>query len=115
MAYDEALVDRISTLLAGKAGIERKAMFGGVGFLRGGNMLVGVWKRSLVVRIGPDAYDAALREPHVAEFDVTGRPMKGWVLVGPEGVADDGPLAQWLARAEAFGATLASKPKKRKK
>ena len=60
-------------------------MFGGVGFLLNGNMLVGVWKDSLIARLGPDEGDEALLEPHVKEFDITGRPMKGWVLVEPEG------------------------------
>ena len=52
-------------------------------------MLVGVWKNSLIVRLGPDSYDDALLEPHVREFDITGRAMKGWVLVEPEGVTGD--------------------------
>ena len=69
------------TALARKRNIEEKKMFGGVGFLLHGNMLVGVWKDSLIVRLGPDSYDDALLEPHVREFDITGRPMKGWVLV----------------------------------
>ena len=67
-------------------------MFGGVGFLLNGNMLVGVWKDSLIVRLGPDQGEEALLEPHVKEFDITGRPMKGWVLVEPEGVEDDDQL-----------------------
>ena len=67
-------------------------MFGGVGFLLNGNLLVGVWKDSLCVRLGPDQAEEALLEPHVKEFDITGRPMKGWVLVEPEGVEDDDQL-----------------------
>ena len=74
-------------------------MFGGIGFLLNGNMLVGVWKDSLIARVGPDAYEDSLLERHVKAFDITGRPMKGWVLVEPEGVEDNDPLADWIQRA----------------
>jgi len=83
MAFSEALAERIRQGLARLKGVEEKKMFGGVGFLLNGNMLVGVWKNSLIVRLGPDSYDDALLEPHVKEFNITGRPMKGWVLVEP--------------------------------
>ena len=86
MAYSEGLAKRIRDALARRTGIEEKKMFGGVGFLLHGNMLVGVWKDSLIVRLGPEEGDEALKEPHVKEFDITGRPMRNWVLVGPEGV-----------------------------
>ena len=59
-------------------------MFGGVGFLLHGNMLVGVWKDALIARLGPADGEAALSEPRVRAFDVTGRPMNGLVLVDPE-------------------------------
>jgi TfoX/Sxy family transcriptional regulator of competence genes len=77
MAFDEALAARIRDALARKRGVEKKKMFGGVGFLLNGNMLVGVWKDSLIVRLGPDNYDDALLEPHVRKFDIMGRALKG--------------------------------------
>src|SRR5438105_2914537 len=86
MAFSETLAARIRQRLARKNGVAEKKMFGGVGFLLNGNMCVGVWKDSLIVRLDPEETEAALREPHVGEFDITGRPMKGWVLVGPAGV-----------------------------
>ena len=86
MAFDEALAERIRRGLARKRGVEEKKMFGGVGFLLNGNMLVGVWKNSLIVRLGEDDHEAALSEPHVREFDITGKPMKGWLMVEPQGV-----------------------------
>ena len=86
-------------------------MFGGIGFLLDGNMLVGVWKDSLFARIGPDAYEDALMELHIREFDITGKPMKGWVLVEPEGVEDDDQLNDWIRRAEEFVGTLPAKLK----
>src|SRR5687768_2354264 len=106
MAFDEDLAARIRYRLDRRRGIEEKRMFGGVGFLLNGNLLVGVWKDSLVARLGPDASEAALLEPHARPFDVTGKPMTGWVLVGPEGVEDDDQLADWIDRATAFVETL---------
>ena len=104
MAFYEPLAERIRQALARKKGVEEKKMFGGVGFLLNGNMLVGVWKDSLIVRLGPDEGEEALKEPHVKEFDITGRPMKGWVLVQPEGVAgDDRPAADEGRDREAAG------------
>ena len=109
MAFDENLAERIRQGLARKKGIEEKKMFGGIGFLLNGNMLVGVWKDSLIVRLGPDEGDEALKEPHVKEFDITGRAMKGWVLVEPEGIEDDDQLKGWIQRAMKFVGKLPGK------
>src|ERR1700734_2105661 len=102
MAFSEALALRIRAALARKKNIEKKKMFGGVGFLLNGNMLVGVWRDSLCVRLGPEQAEEALLEPHVKEFDITGRPMKGWVLVEPEGIESDDELKGWILRAVTF-------------
>lgn len=109
MAFNEALAARIRRGLARRKGIEEKKMFGGVGFLLNGNMLVGVWKNSLIVRLGQDEGEDAMKEPHVAEFDITGRPMKNWVLVAPEGVEDDLQLKAWIQRAVKFVGRLPAK------
>ena len=109
MAFDESLAGSIRDALAHKLNIEEKKMFGGLGFLLNGNMLVGVWKDSLIVRVGPDAYEEALLEPNVKEFDITGRPMKGWIMVEPEGVEDDDQLKDWIERANKFVETLPGK------
>ena len=111
MAFSEELAERIRQQLAWRKGVEEKKMFGGVGFLLNGNMLVGVWKDSLIVRLGPDEGDEALREPHVKEFNITGRPMKGWVLVAAAGVETDDQLSAWIQRAVKFNATLPAKEK----
>lgn len=109
MAFDESLAARIREALERTKGVGEKKMFGGICFLLGGNMLVGVWKDSLIARLGPDAHDDALMEPHVREFDITGKAMKGWVTVDPEGVEYDGQLKDWIRRAEAFVGTLPKK------
>jgi TfoX/Sxy family transcriptional regulator of competence genes len=109
MAFSETLAERIRQGLARRKNIVEKKMFGGVGFLLNGNMLVGVWKDSLIVRLRPDDTDDALMEPHVRAFDITGRAMKGWVLVDPAGIADDDRLKDWIGRAAKFVATLPAK------
>jgi TfoX/Sxy family transcriptional regulator of competence genes len=109
MAFDESLASRIRDALARQRNIEEKKMFGSICFLLNGNLLVGVWKNSLIVRLGPDNYEDALLEPHVGEFDITGKPMKGWVMVEPEGLDEDGPLKDWIQRATVFVGTLARK------
>ena len=83
-------------------------MFGCIAFLVGGHAAVGVWKRSLIARVGPDHYEEALLEPHVRAFDITGKPMRGWV-VGPGGVEEDGQLSDWVRRALEFVGTLPGK------
>ena len=109
MAFSESLAARIRDALVRKKNIEEKKMFGGVGFLLNGNMLVGVWKDSMIARLGPDASDDALREPHVREFDITGKPMKGWVIVEPDGIEDDDQLTGWIERSMEFVQTLPKK------
>jgi TfoX/Sxy family transcriptional regulator of competence genes len=109
MAFDENLAARIRPALARKKGVQEKKMFGGIGFLLNGNMLVGVWKDSLIVRLGPEEGDDALKEPHVSEFNITGRPMKGWLLVAAEGVEDDDALSGWIQRAVKYVGKLPKK------
>ena len=109
MAYSEELADRVREIVSRKKGIEEKKMFGGVGFLRNGNMLVGVWKEFLIVRLGPDEGTKALNEKSVIPFDITGKPMKGWIMVVPEGVEDDDRLKKWIQRAIKFVGTLPAK------
>jgi hypothetical protein len=106
MAFDRTLAERIRECLARRKGIEEKTLFGCACFLLGGNVLVGVWRDALVARVGPDGYEDALLEPHVKEFDITGRPMKGWVRVGSRGVEDDEQLNGWIRRSLRFVSKL---------
>ena len=111
MGFNEALAERIWQHLARRKNVAARKMFAGIGFLLNGNLLVGVWKESLVVRLGEEEGEEALKEPHVREFDITGRPMRNWVLVGPEGVQDDEQLGAWIQRAVKFVRTLPAKEK----
>ena len=97
---------RIRDALARGRGVQEKRMFGGAGFLLHGDILVGVREDSLIVRVGPDGYEDVLLEPHVGEFDVTGRPMKGRVLVGPGGIGHHDELRGWIERATNCVGTL---------
>jgi hypothetical protein len=73
------------------------------------NMLVGVWKNSLIARLGHEQAAAALDESNVVEFDITGRPMKGWVMVEPEGIESDEQLRDWIQKSLEFVSTLPKK------
>ena len=85
-------------------------MFGGIGFLLNGNLLVGVRKNSLLVRLGPEQSDEALKEAHVSEFQITGRgTMKGWLVVSLERVQSDDQLKGWIQRAVKFVGKLPAK------
>jgi TfoX/Sxy family transcriptional regulator of competence genes len=108
MAFDDALAERIRDRVRDTAGVREKRMFGGLAFLTDGNMTVGVHGDDLIVRLAPDDTDKALAEPSVRPFDITGRPMRGWILVAGE-VLDDDILDEWIARARAFVATLPPK------
>lgn len=109
MAYSESLAERVREIVSRIKGIEEKKMFGGVGFLLNGNMLVGVWKEFLIVRLGPEEGTKALKDKFVIPFDITGKPMKGWVMVVPDGVEDDSQLKKWIQRALKFVEKLPAK------
>lgn len=109
MAYDEGLVHRIREMLQDRPGLVEKKMFGGVAFLLHGNMSCGVNQEHLIVRVGPEQYKSALTRPNVKPFDMTGRPMKGWVMVEPEGYESDEMLNNWLQQGLEFALSLPPK------
>jgi TfoX/Sxy family transcriptional regulator of competence genes len=108
MAFDDALAERLRDRLRDTAGVHEKKMFGGLAFLTDGNMTVGVHGDDLIVRIAPDETPTALAEPGVRPFDITGRPMRGWIVVAGE-TLDDAVLDGWVERARTFVATLPPK------
>ncbi|WP_432193998.1 TfoX/Sxy family protein [Streptomyces sp. bgisy027] len=109
MGYDEGLAERIRERLGQDAEMSEKRMFGGLAFFHRGNMAVGVTGDDLMVRVGPDATDAALARPGARIFDMTGRPMRGWVVVDGTAVAEDAALAAWVDEGRAFAAGLPPK------
>ncbi len=116
MSYDESLASRCRKVLEKEKGLTQRNMFGGLSFLLNGKMICGILGRKLVVRLdsGP-AYDEALRQPHVRAMDFTGRPMRGFVYVFPEGLAEAASLKKWLRKAVNFGRSLPSQPTRRKR
>ncbi|MFE9771319.1 TfoX/Sxy family protein [Streptomyces sp. NPDC005931] len=109
MAYDEGLARRIRDRWGTDPEVTERHMFGGVAFLYRGNMAVGVTGEDLMVRVGPEAADAALGRPGARVFDMTGRPMRGWVVVDGAAVAEDDALGAWLDEGRAFAAGLPPK------
>jgi TfoX N-terminal domain len=108
MAYDEALADRVRAALTGREGLGEREMFGGIAFMVGGNMACGVLGEDLIVRLAPEEAEAALREPHTRPFDATGRPMRGWLFVSPDGVGG-GDLEGWVDAGADHAASLPAK------
>ena len=109
MAFDEALAARVRTALGKRRGVIEKKMFGGIAFLLHGNMSVGLHGKELVVRVDPEEGERALSEPNVRRFELNGRPMKGWLLVGPAGLETDRELQEWVDAGVEFAASLAPK------
>jgi TfoX/Sxy family transcriptional regulator of competence genes len=111
MAYDEHLADRVRDLLPPGDVVTERKMFGGLAFMLGGHMVVGVVKDTLMARLGPDLADRALDEPHVRPMDFTGRPMKGMVFIDSPGLAGEA-LARWVSAASEYARSLPPKPPK---
>jgi len=110
MAYDEKRADRIRKRLRKQPGLTEKKRFGGVGFVRTGNLCCGVRGREMIVRLDPEQTDEALAQPHTRVFDVDARPRKGWILVDPKRLTADRQLAKWIGIATKFALALPAKP-----
>ena len=106
---DEALIERIRRLIKRRKGYTEKKRFGGVCFMINGNMCVGPWKGSLIVRLDRDAHDQTQSEPFVRPMDITGKVMRGWAMVQPEGIQTDEELKAWIDRGVRFARSLPSK------
>ncbi|NQW21954.1 MAG: TfoX/Sxy family protein [SAR202 cluster bacterium] len=106
MPYDEQLAERVRAVFQSEPTYTEKKMFGGICFMVGGNMAVGVTGSDLMVRPGPLNFEAALDLPHARPMDFTGRPMKGFVYVESDGLATDLELTVWVERGAAFARSL---------
>jgi len=109
MAYNEMLAKRINSKIGNWQNITEKKMFGGVGFMLNGNMLCGVYKEFLILRVEPEVGEKLLTEPHTKVFDITGKVMKGWIMVKPEGCKIDSELERYIDLAKDFVDTLPAK------
>jgi TfoX/Sxy family transcriptional regulator of competence genes len=105
MAYDEALAERIRTLIAAEGGVTEKKMFGGLAFLVGGNMAIAAsGQGGLLVRVDPDESEELVRTTGAEVAVMRGRPMAGWLRAE---AGDD--LADWVARGAAYARSLPPK------
>jgi TfoX/Sxy family transcriptional regulator of competence genes len=102
MSFNEKLADRIHALLKERSGMTAKKMFGGIGFLLNGHMCCGVYKDNLILRVGEDMAETLLENEHVKQFDITGRAMKGWVMVESEGYQNDKDLREFVKLSVKF-------------
>jgi TfoX/Sxy family transcriptional regulator of competence genes len=109
MAYDEGLAQRVREIVEEEPGFDEKNMFGGICFLLFGNMVCGIIKDDLIVRVGADRYAEMLKMPGTKKFDLTGKPMKGWVMVLSTALDSDEALNDWVQRAVSFVRTLQPK------
>lgn len=109
MAYDAELAERVRQVLQRRRGISEKKMFGGLAFLVNGHMCCGLNGDELMVRVGPDAYAAALTRPHAREMDFTGRALTGYVYVSRDGVRSAAALRSWVDQAVTFTRRLPPK------
>lgn len=109
MAYDEGLARRLLDILGGEAGLAAKKMFGGLAILLDGNMAVGVYGDDLLVRTDPRQQSMLLTEPGTRPFDMTSRPMKGWIVVDASMCGEDDDLRRWVSRGVAHARSLPPK------
>jgi hypothetical protein len=111
--YSTALEDLIEDNLQ-EDKLEKKRMFGGICYLINGNMSFAVWQDYLIVRMAPELAAEELKNDYVRAFDLTGRPMKGWVMVEKCSWNERGELARWLNIGKSFALSLPKKSPKKK-
>jgi hypothetical protein len=87
MAYSEDLAERVREALAGERKVREIKMMGGLCFMVAGHMAVGVIGDELMVRVGPERYERALKRKHARIMDFTGKPLTGFVQVDHGGIA----------------------------
>lgn len=109
MAYDEGVAERLREAYQSLGNVVEKKMFGGIAFMVDGHMSCGVVNDTLMVRVGPEQYEAALKRPHARQMDFTGKPLKGFIYVAPKGFEDDADLESWVETSLRFVHSLPPK------
>ena len=113
MPFNEHLAERVRSALPHESSVEEKKMMGGLTFMVNGKMCVGIAKDDLMVRIAPAAYESALGKKGCREMDFTGKPMRGFVFVEPEGLGTEQELEYWLQLALEFNKEAKASRKRR--
>jgi TfoX/Sxy family transcriptional regulator of competence genes len=114
MPYNARLEEKIDNAVARWKDVQKKKMFGGVCWLLRGNMCFGIWKDFLIVRMDKGLAEKSLQGKNVRPFDITGKPMAGWVLVEEAVWKSAAGLAKWLEIGKEFALSLPEKKGKRK-
>jgi TfoX/Sxy family transcriptional regulator of competence genes len=97
MAYDEKTAERVRAVLSGRRDVAEKKLMGGLSFMVKGAMCCSVSGRGgLLVRVGAEAQERMLREPHAKPADMGGRMMTGFIRVSPDGYRTDAALKKWI-------------------
>ena len=109
MSYDKGLAQRVREIVEEEPGYDEKKMFGGICFLIDGNMACGILHDDIIIRVGIDNYEESLRLPNTRIFDITGKPMRGWVLVSSEGHESDEDLTEWVQKGIKYARSLPPK------
>lgn len=108
MAYSDYLAERVRQALSKSNITDEKRMMGGLIFMVNDKMCVGIDKDKtngqdrLMVRVGKAQYEDLLQRPGCRSMDFTGREMKGFIFVYPEGFDMDVDLDFWIDRALEF-------------
>ncbi len=109
MGYDEKTAERVRRILSRRRDVVEKKMVGGLSFMVNGSMCCGLTSTALMVRVGPEAYEGALAQPHTRPMEFTGKPLAGFVCVDSRGYRTDTALAKWIHRGIDFVSTLPAK------
>ncbi len=106
MAYDREIGARVGKIVSVWEHVSEKPMFGGICYLLKGRMFAGVYREFLILRLGEKGAAEALRSTDARPLDITGKPMKGWVMIRKEGFAEDEALEELLNEAKDYVLTL---------
>jgi TfoX/Sxy family transcriptional regulator of competence genes len=106
-AFDLAV--SVRNALARARSVSEVKMFGGIGFMLNGNLLVGASSRGLLVRVGKERQAQALAQPGARPMVMRGRAMEGYITIDPPAL-DDAAVLKWIELARSFVRTLPPKP-----
>ena len=106
MAYNIDLEHRIDKMIDRLGDISKRKMFGGIGYLLNGNMCFGIHREYLIIRTSEEKAEELLKSDYIRAFDITGRPMKGWVMVSPDYVETEDQLLDMLKTGIGFAGSL---------
>lgn len=109
MAHDDELAERVGAIVGARQDVTERKMFGGIAWMLQGNMACVVLEDEVVVRLSVEDGDRALAEPDTRPFDMTGRRMRGFVVVGGRSVADDAVLRGWIEAGADYASSLPPK------